>query len=97
MNTPNLPTDSAPWMVEIVFIDPATYEVDLDRVLTLTDAENAAAYISDHPELTEVIDPEASLWNVWLPNRLTKDSWESGLYFEIRVGDLQFTLDYDPH
>lgn len=93
---PELPTDAAPWLIEIVYLD-SDGQVDLDRRLTHVDAENAASYVSDYPELTEVIDPEASLWTIWLPNRLTRDVHDTGIELQIRLGDLQFMIDYDPH
>lgn len=89
---PNV-TDATPYLIEI------TTEREgqpVEPVTSLSDAEEAATFLSPHPELTEVVDPEHGMWNVWLPNYMTNLAWSDGLYIDLRVGGYRLHCDLDP-
>jgi len=86
------PTDHTPYLVEITTHQDGQ---PIEPVSGHTDAEEAAAYVSEHPELTEVLDPEHGWWYVWLPNHMTKTAWSDGLYLVLQTGGYQIKIDYE--
>ena len=61
-----------------------------------TDAEEAANILTEYSDLTEVIDPEHSIWHVWLPDRMVGHVWDTGITFHLIVGGYEFNLEMDP-
>lgn len=86
------PTDATPYLAEII----AERDGQPLEPVNHVEAEEAASLISPYPELTMVVDPEASHWQVWLPDYMTKYAWSDGITLDFRSGGYHITIDLDP-
>lgn len=90
---PSEPTDATPYMMAI---EHRAEGQPVEPVTGHTDAEEAASLISPYPELTEPLDPENGIWQVWLPNYMTKYAWSDGLDINVTTGGYHLFLELDP-
>lgn len=90
------PTDATPYLAELILLgEHADGSLYLNPVESPTLAPHVAALVSPHPELTEPIDPEHGMWNVWLPNYMTKDWYMYGVDLEVTVGAFRIKISYE--
>ena len=64
--------------------------------VTAAEAEEAASLVSPYPDRTEVVDPNASIWSVWLPDYMVRYAWSDGLALKLQTGGYTIEVDYDP-